>query len=106
MKYVSAFLAEHMGGIRMLKYDIYTTLMNYIPLLACIVVIYNVFKNNYLKALIKLFVIVTTLVYLYLQFRWIIMDFERLVLLENLWSAVELMMMISILLILSNKQKN
>ena len=89
----------------MLKYDIYTTIMNYIPLLVCVFIMYKVFKADYLNFIYRIVTVVTSLLYFYLQSRWIIMDFEELVLLENLWSIVELMMMISILLILSNKRK-
>ena len=88
----------------MLKYDIYTTIMNYIPLLVCVFVIYKIFKADYLKFISRIFTIITSLLYFYLQFRWIIMDFEGLAALENLWSGVELMMMVSIISILYHKR--
>ena len=88
----------------MLKYDITTTIMNYIPLLVSIFIIYKIFKAKHLKTISRIVVIITTMLYMYLQARWIIVGFEDLRLLENLWSIAELMMMVSMLSILYHKR--
>lgn len=86
----------------MLKYNIVTTLLNYLPLLLVLFIIHRTASSN-IKLITKLFIITNSLLYFYVQWRWIVFDFEASAILETLWAGAEIGLMASILLLLKDE---
>lgn len=86
----------------MLKYNIVTTLMNYLPLLLVLLIIHKTASSN-IKLITKLFIITNSLLYFYVQWRWIVFDFEASAALETLWACAEIGLMASILLLIKDE---
>lgn len=86
----------------MLKYNIVTTLMNYLPLLLVLLIIHRTASSN-IKLITKIFIILNSLLYFYVQWRWIVFDFEASAVLETLWASSEIGLMASILLLIKRE---
>ena len=86
----------------MLKYNIVTTLMNYLPLLLVLLIIHRIASSN-VRLITKAFIILNSLLYFYVQCRWIVFDYEASSVLETLWAGAEIGLMASILLLIKRE---
>ncbi len=86
----------------MLKYNIVTTLMNYLPLLLVLLIIHRTASSN-ITLITKIYIIINSLLYFYVQWRWIVFDFESSAVLETLWAIAEIGLMTSILLLIKRE---
>ena len=74
----------------MLRYDIMTTVTNYLPLVCAVILLSQVLKTSVkMRLAIKVFSVVIVVTYTILQMKWILLGFQNSQRLEFLWAIVE-----------------